>query len=353
MLHKPNSKLCRKKGKNMKINKLLMLLSVSVTSSIAVATEAKNDKEVVVYSSRKAHLIKPLFEQFTKESGIQVKFQTGDAPALMQKIKTEGAKTPADIFMTVDVGNLWHAANQDIFQPIESKVLEANIPSHLRDPENKWFGLSLRARTVVYNADKVKSSEISTYEGLADKKWEKKLCLRTSKKVYNQSLVAMMIARDGSDKVENTIKGWVGNLAAPVFSSDTNLIKAIEAGQCDIGIVNTYYFGRYQQEKPDTKLKLFWPNQESSGVHMNISGAGLTKHAKSKENAVKLLEWLSSEKAQKEFAGINMEYPVNPKVESVDSVKAWGEFKGDKMDMINAGKYQTTAIKVMDKANYL
>jgi iron(III) transport system substrate-binding protein len=235
---------------------------------------------------------------------------------------------------------------------VVSNSLQDNVPANLRDPDNRWFGLSIRARTIVYNTARVQPSELSSYEDLAAPKWKGRLCLRTSKKVYNQSLVAMMIARHGEAKTSEILEGWVANLATAPFSNDTKTMQAIAAGQCDVGIVNTYYFGRLQKKDPEIKLALFWPNQDEAGVHINISGAGITQHAKHRDAAIQLLEWLSSKEAQQQFAALNMEYPVNPKVKPDDLVASWGEFKGDELNVALAGQLQTQAIKLMDRAGY-
>jgi iron(III) transport system substrate-binding protein len=307
---------------------------------------------ITVYSARKEHLIKPLFDAYTEKTGIKIQYITDKAGPLLARIKAEGRNTPADLFMTVDAGNLWQAAEKGVLAVTDSKILETNIPVHLRDPENRWFGLSVRARTIVYSTERIKDGELTTYEDLADVKWKGRLCLRTSKKVYNQSLVAMLIAHHGEERTEQLVKGWVANLATAPFSNDTKTMEAIAAGQCDVGIVNTYYFGRLKKKQPEIKLALFWPNQDSTGVHVNISGAGVTKHAKNRDAATKLLEWLSSPEAQEKFAGLNMEYPVNPAVEADDVVKAWGEFKSDDLNVSSAGAMQVTAIKLMDRAGY-
>lgn len=309
-------------------------------------------EEVVVYSSRKEHLIKPLFDRFTAETGIQVTYLTDKAGPLIQRLKAEGRRTPADMLITVDAGNLWQAAENDVLAPVESEVLNANVPASLRDPQGRWFGLSKRARTIVYSTERVKPEDISSYEDLADAKWKGRLCLRTSKKVYNQSLVATLIARHGEDKAEQIVRGWVNNLAVAPFSNDTKTMEAVLAGQCDVAIVNTYYFGRMQKKNPQIALALAWPNQQTSGVHINVSGAGITKHAKHPEAALKLLEWLSSETAQGDFAGLNMEYPVNPAVSPVEQVQSWGEFVGDDLNVNEAGRLQADAIRLMDRAGY-
>lgn len=308
--------------------------------------------EVVIYSARNEQLIKPLFDLYTKETGVKIKFITDKEGSLMQRLQAEGKNTPADILFTVDAGNLWQAAKDGLLKPIQSKVLEQNIPAHLRDPDNQWFGLSVRARTIVYSTKRVKPADLSTYEDLTNPKWKKRLCLRTSKKVYNQSLVAMLIAEHGEAKTEQIVKGWVANLATDVFPDDWQMMKAISAGQCDVGITNTYYFGRMQKKIPDVPLALFWPDQQTSGVHVNVSGAGVTKYAKNEAGAVKLLEWLSSDQAQGMFANSNLEYPANPAVKSDPLVAAWGTFKPNPINVSKAGELQVAAVKLMDRAGY-
>jgi iron(III) transport system substrate-binding protein len=326
--------------------------SPAATSSPAAALDAASSGPVVVYSSRQEYLIKPLFDRFTAETGIEVQLQTGEDGPLIARLEAEGAATFADILYTVDAGNLWAAANKGLLQPLHSQVLETNIPAHLRDPQGYWSGLSVRARTIVYSTERVDPAELSTYEGLADAKWKGKLCLRTSKKVYNMSLVATMIDRLGVEATEAAVRGWVDNLATRVFSSDNLLIQAIAAGQCDVGIVNTYYLGQEQQQNPEIPVKLFWANQEGSGVHVNISGAGITSHAHNVAGATKLLEWLSTDEPQHMFSDLNLEYPANPAIAPVDLVKSWGEFKQDTINVETAGRLQTEAVMLMDRADY-
>ncbi|QDQ28031.1 Fe(3+) ABC transporter substrate-binding protein [Chitinimonas arctica] len=309
-------------------------------------------EEVTVYSARIEQLIKPLFDAYTKETGVQVKFVTGQEGPLMERLKAEGQNTPADLLLTVDAGNLWQAEQQGLLKPVKSAVLNTNVPAHLRDAAGSWYGLSIRARTIFYNTGKVKPADLSSYEDLASAKWKGRLCLRTAKKVYNQSLVGTMIARMGEPKTESIVRGWVANLAADPFSDDEALLKAIGAGQCDVGIANTYYYGRVMQRDPKQPIGIFWPNQKSSGVHVNISGAGVTRYAKHEAAAIRLLEWLSSDKAQNLYADVNMEYPVNPKVKPDERVAAWGDFKHDFINVAKAGELQSTAVKLMDRAGY-
>ncbi len=315
-------------------------------------TSLSHAEQVVVYSARIEQLIKPMFDAFTKETGIAVKFVTDKEGALLARLKAEGKNTSADMLITSDAGNLWEAAREGLLRPIESKTLEANIPAYLRDPQNQWFGLSVRARTIIYNTQKVRPADLSTYEALADPKWKERLCLRTSKKVYNQSLVAMMIAEQGEAKTEQIIKGWVANLATDPLSDETKAMEFVAAGKCDVTIANTYYYGRLMEKNPSLPLAIFWPNQASSGVHVNISGAGVTRHAHNAPAAIKLLEFLSSEKAQNLFADVNMEYPANPKVKTAPAVAAWGSFKQNPVNVTTAGELQAEAVKLMDRAGY-
>ncbi|MDX1380302.1 MAG: extracellular solute-binding protein, partial [Xanthomonadales bacterium] len=215
-----------------------------------------------------------------------------------------------------------------------------------------WFGLSVRARTLVYSTERVDPAELGGYPSLAGPGWRDRLCLRTSKKVYNQSLVAMLIAEHGEEATEAIVRGWVDNLAAPPFSNDTQLLEAIAAGQCDVGIANTYYFGRLQKDVADFPVRIFWPNQGGSGVHVNITGAGVTRHAKNPEGATQLLEWMASPAAQNLFADENMEYPVNPAVQADPLVAGWGDFEPNLINVRRAGELQADAVRLMDRAGY-
>ncbi len=329
----------------------LFSLLFTLSFSLFTASQAFAD-ELVAYSARKEHLIKPLFDAYSEKTGTKITYVTDKAGPLLQRLKAEGKNTRADLLITVDAGNLWHAAEEGVLQPVQSKVLDTNIPAHLKDPENRWFGLSLRARTIVYSTERVKPEDLSSYAALGEPQWKNRLLLRTSKKVYNQSLVAMLIAEYGEAKAQEIVRSWVNNLAAAPFSNDTKTMEAILAGQGDVAIVNTYYFGRMLKKDPNLKLALYWPNQNNTGVHVNVSGAGVTKFAKNPQAAIKFLEWLSSEEAQNLFADANMEYPVNPKVEAHEYVKAWGEFKASEQNLANAGKLQKPAIMLMDRVDY-
>ncbi len=329
----------------------VIIFSVLAVSSITTVQAVSNDS-VTVYSSRKEHLIKPLFEAFTKDTGIKVEYLTGKGSALIERLKLEGANTQADMFMTVDAGNLWYAGSQGLFKSIQTETLKSNIPSHLRDPDGLWTGLSVRARTIVYSTDRVNPSDLSTYADLSTNKWKGKLCLRTSKKIYTKSLASSVIYNHGKDKAGDIISGWVNNLAATPNAKDSHVMNAILAGQCDVGLVNTYYFGRLVAKQPNAPLKLFWANQGSTGVHVNVSGAGVTKYASNVKGATKLLEWLSSAKSQTIYGSLNKEYPANQNIASDDVVSAWGSFKQDNMNLSQAGILQADAVKLMQLKGY-
>ena len=334
------------------LKKILHTLSASALfTGLWAPIQAIAADKVVVYSARAEHLIKPVFEKFTAETGIEVDYFTGKDAALIERLKVEGANTPADMLLTVDAGNLWYAAEQGIFQPFDATV-EQNVPAHLRDPNNLWTGLSIRARTIVYSTERVNPSELSTYEDLASAKWADRLCLRTSKKVYNKSLVAGLIAHHGKDKARNIVEGWVDNLSINPIAKDTQVVDAILANQCDVGIMNTYYFGRMQAKNPNIKAKLFWANQDSTGTHVNVSGAGLLKHAKNKAAAQQLLTWLTSDKAQMLFAGLNKEYPVKNDVPLDRVVESWGSFKQDELNLAEIGRLQQEAVRLNQRARY-
>ena len=308
--------------------------------------------ELTIYTSRQPQLIEPIVEKFSLETGIKVNFLSGNAQELMERIDVEGDNSPADIFMTVDAGVLWQAAERDIFSSTNSKILEENIPSYLRDPENKWFGLSKRARTIVYSNDQFNDNDFSTYEDLADPKWKGKLCLRTSKKVYNRSLMASMIDTYGFEKAKEVVTGWISNLATEVFSNDTNALKAVSSGQCGLTIVNTYYLARLLDDPQYNNLTLFWANQNDRGVHINISGAGIVKTSKNKEAATLLLEYLSSEEAQDFYASANKEYPVLAGAMVHESIKDWGEFTEDNINVGKLGTLQKEAVFLAQEVGY-
>ena len=307
---------------------------------------------LVVYTARKYQLVEQLFQEYGRERGIEVKSVTDDGAPLIQRLTAEGASSPADVFISVDAGDLWRATQAGLLQPVKSPMLEAAIPAHLRDPQGNWFGLAVRARTIAYSTERVKPSELSTYAALGDPRWKGKLCLRSGKAVYNQSLVAMMIGDMGEEATEKLVRSWIANLAAEPFSNDTLLLKAIEAGQCDVGIVNTYYLGRLQHEQKGFPVQIFWADQDGAGTHVNISGGGVTKHAKNRAEAVRFLEWLASPAIQERFAAVNFEFPANASVDPLPEVKAWGKFKPNLVNVGTIGKTQPAAVMLLDRAGW-
>jgi iron(III) transport system substrate-binding protein len=330
---------------------LAVLLGLLLWQTVASAQVAGPVGEVVVYSARIESLIKPMFDAFTEKTGIQVKYFTAGEKELFERLQSEGANTPADVFMTVDVGNLWITEHAGLLQGIESSTIDQNIPSHLRAKDDSWVGLSVRARPIMYSTARVKPNELSTYEALGDPKWNGKLCFRTSKKVYTQSLVATMIKTLGEERTEGIVRAWMANQPR-IFDSDSKLLEAIAAGQCDVGITNTYYLAQLVAKDAKFPVAVFWPNQGDRGVHINISGAGVTKHAKHRDSAIKLIEFLSSSEAQNLFADVNYEYPANPAVKASTIIAAWGDFKADTVDVASAGELQAAAVKLMDRVGY-
>ena len=325
----------------------LALLGITLSGPALAAGEP-----LVVYTARKYQLVEELFQEYGRERGIEVKSVTDDGAPLIQRLTAEGANSPADVFISVDAGDLWRATQAGLLQPVKSPALEAAIPAHLRDPEGHWFGLAVRARTIVYSTARVKPSELSTYAALGDPRWKGKLCLRSGKAVYNQSLVAMMIGDLGEEATEKLVRSWVANLAAEPFSNDELLMKAIAAGQCDVGIVNSYYLGRLQHNEKDFPVQIFWADQAGKGTHVNISGGGVTKHAKNREEAIRFLEWLASPAIQQRFAAVNFEFPANASVDPLPEVKAWGSFKPNLVNVGLIGKTQPAAVMLIDRAGW-
>jgi iron(III) transport system substrate-binding protein len=333
-------------------------MGVGLTLALAMApglptapAAAAASGDLVVYSARIESLIKPMFDAFTAKTGINVRIFSAGEAELFERLKAEGAGTPADLLMTVDVGNLWLAQQAGLLQGFTSPVIEKNIPAHLRAKGNDWVGLSVRARTIAYSTERVKPAELSTYEALGDPRWRGRLCLRTSKKVYNQSMVATMIKTLGEPRAEEIVRAWMAN-EPRIFASDTKLLEAVAAGQCDVGLVNTYYLAQLKAKEANVPVALFWPNQADRGVHVNISGAGVTRHAKHRDQAVKLIEFLSSTEVQNLYADVNYEYPANPSVKPSALLAVWGSFKADAVDVAAAGEYQAAATKLMDRAGW-
>ena len=335
---------------------ILTLLGYLVISLFSFP--ANSAESLGVYSARKEALIKPILTKFTQDTGIEVKLITGKADALLTRLILEGEATPADVFITVDAGRLQRAKEADIFQPINSVLLNQRIPVNLRDKDNYWIGLSKRARTVFYNKAKVDPKELSNYESLTKDKWRNRLCIRSSNNIYNQSLIASMIETSGETATLTWIKGIVANFARPPAGGDTDQLKAIAAGVCDIAIANTYYYGRLinsqnpQDKKIAQNIGLFWLNQNNRGTHVNVSGAGIIKNSKNTANAIKLLEYLTSNQAQDWYSSINNEFPVVIGVKPSATLTKWGKFKSDSINLSRLGELNPLAVKLMDAGGW-
>ncbi len=327
-------------------------LAVALVFAAPIASMADEPVTLTLFSARKAHLIEPVLELYTQQTGVQFKLHTNKAGPLLERLSAAEGRSGADILLTVDAGNLWQAAERGLFEPVDSPLLEQAIPEALRDPQNRWFGFSKRARTLIYNPNRVRVEELSTYEDLAMPKWQGRLCLRTSKKVYNQSLTAALIAQHGEAGAQEIVAGWVNNLSVEPFSNDTKAILAVDQGLCDVTIVNSYYYGRQLRMEREYNLDLFWPNQDAQGVHINVSGAGLLKQAPNPREARAFLEWLAQPQAQELFAQLNYEYPVLENVPVASSVRDWGEFRGDDLNLSEVGRLQAAAVRLMDRAGW-
>ena len=334
-----------------------ILTKVTVTTSL-LASALLAGEVVNVYSHRHYDADKQLFKQFEEKTGIEVNVVKAEAGELIKRLETEGMNSPADLFITSDAGNLHQVKEQGLLQSVQSKVLEAAIPKTLRDSDNQWFALTKRARVIVYAKDRVKPEELSTYEDLADPKWKGKIMVRSSSNVYNQSLLASLISHHGIEKATKWAEGVVANMAKEPKGNDRYQVKAIANGVGDIAIVNTYYIGKMVDNKDVTqreavkKVGVFFPNQNDRGTHINISGIGMTKSAKNKENAVKLMEYLVTPEAQAIFAQANFEYPVLKGVKVSDLVASWGTFKADELAIENLGINNKEAVKAFDRAGW-
>lgn len=335
------------------------MLKTYVVAGLALLASANVlAEEVNVYSAREEQLIKPLLDAFSKDTGIKVNLVTGDDDPLLERLKREGTNSPADVLITADAGRLYRATQNGSLQAIQSAKLNQAVPANLRDPENRWFGLTYRARVIFYNKDKVKPNELSTYEALADPQWQGRVCVRSSNSIYNQSLLASMIQADGAAQAENWAKGLVNNFARAPAGGDRDQIKAVAAGQCDVALANTYYYAQMlygkdaAQKAAASKVGLFWPNQNNRGTHINISGAGVTTAAKNKENAIKLLEYMVLDDAQRWYSSTNGEFPVKPGITASPELQSWGNFKRDPVNLSVLGKNNAQAVMLMDKAGW-
>ena len=341
--------------KNIFLNLIFIFLFFSL-GYFALKSETKN--ELNIYSGRKSHLIEPLINEFEKNNKIKINLTTGKSDEFIERLKLEGINSQADILLTTDVARLSRAKNNNLFKKVNSRILKKNIPSIYTSKDNDWFGLSVRARPIIYSKDRLNVNEVKNYEQLGDKKWEGKICMRSSANVYNQSLISYMILNLGEKKTEEWIKNLVNNFARKPFGGDRDQIKAIASGQCDITVANTYYLANMlnSKNKKDVKaaekVSVFWPNQETSGIHINISGAGILKSSKNFKNALMFLEFLSSKKAQEIYTKNIHEYSIRMDVKPSETVSKFGKFKSDRLKLEEIGKKIKIAIYFASKNNW-
>ena len=314
--------------------------------------------EINIYSHRHYDSDKILFKKFTQQTGIKVNVVKGSADQLIQRLVTEGENSPADILLTVDAGRLERAKKMGILQPVDSKILRKNVPQLMRDPDNNWFGLTVRARVIVYAKDRVKPTDLSTYEALAEPQWKGRIAVRSSNNIYNQSLLASILAANGSVSALSWAKSVRENMARSPRGSDRDQARIVASGLADIAIMNTYYLG-VMSNSPDItdqevakKLGVFFPNQGGRGAHINVSGAGVTASSKNKKEAIQFLEFLTSKNSQEVFAKENYEYPLKVRKNKSKILKSWGKFKYDQLQLSILGDNNTDAVKIFDKAGW-
>jgi iron(III) transport system substrate-binding protein len=329
-------------------------LSLFALSLASLAVPALAD-EVNVYSHRQPELIQPLVDAFTAETGIAVNVAFVEK-GMVERLQAEGDRSPADLVLTVDIARLSQVVEAGVTQPVESEVLAANIPAEFRDPGNHWFGLTARSRIVYASKDRVADGEVTTYEGLADPKWKGRICTRPGTHDYTLGLTAGMIAHHGEEFTRTWIEGVKANLAKKPEGNDRDQVKSIWAGECDISLGNTYYMGQMLADAEQTEwansVRIVYPAFEDGGTHMNISGVAMTKSAPNRDAAVKFMEWLSSDAAQKIYAETNYEFPVKPGVERSELVQSWGDFTPDSASLAELAKQRSAALRLMEEVNF-
>ena len=342
----------------LKADAMTLLASAVFAAAVATAPSVAPAAEVNIYSARQEVLIKPLLDAFTARTGITVNVVSGKADLLLQRLKREGANSPADVLLTVDAGRLARAKQANLLKPVHSATLEANVPAQYRDPEGTWYGLSVRARPIVYAIDRVDPAELSTYAALAGSEWQGRVCVRSSNNIYNQSMLAAMIHHIGVERTEAWAAGLVANFARTPQGGDRDQIRAVAAGECDVALANTYYLARLAtspraaEREAAAKVAIFWPDQDGHGVHVNISGAGVTRSAKNEDAAIKLIEFLSGADAQRQYAEVVYEYPVKTGVASSAIVTAWGPYKADALALSVLGDNNAEAVRLADRAGW-
>lgn len=339
----------------MSISKTLKTLTAAVIVALSAGNLATAAEEVNVYSYRQPELIKPLFDRFTRETGIAVNVLFAKK-GLAERIQAEGMNSPADLIFTVDIGRLTDVKAAGLTQPVADQVLSASIPAKYRDPEGHWFGLTTRTRAIFASKDRVNPTEITTYEDLADPKWRGRICIRSGAHPYNVALIASIIARNGEQAAEDWLRGFKANLARKPQGNDRAQVKAIYAGECDIALANNYYYGK-MLAKEDQKawaesVNIIFGAQTAYGAHMNLSGMAMAAHAPNRDNAIKLMEFLASNEAQSIYAEQNYEYPVKPGVAWSPIVESWGHFKEDDMPLQAIADNRAKALKLVQKVRF-
>lgn len=340
------------------MTKLITLLLVATMLISITGCGEKEEKVVNIYTDRHYDTDQDLYDKFTEETGITVNVVKAGSDELLERLSTESEDTEADLLVTSDVGRLYRASQMDLIKAFDSSVVEGNVPEHLRATDNLWTALTVRARVITYALDRVDPSTLSTYEALTEPEWEGKVVIRSSGNIYNQSLLASFIALNGEDAAKEWAAGLVANMAREPEGNDRDQMKAVVAGEGDVAVVNTYYVGKllnssdaYEVEVGE-KIGVFFPNQETNGTHINISGAAITKHGKHNDAATKLLEFLTSEDAQDDYANANYEYPVNEAVEPSDLLKSFGEFEVQDIDLSLLGEYNEEAVKIFNEVGW-
>ncbi len=336
-------------------NWILLAVSAVIVSAFFYIKMVNTVPKLVVYSARSEALMKPLFEAYTKKTGVEISYQIADAGVLMNRLKSEGEASPADIFIATDAVSLSQATTQKLLYPFKSEILFAAIPASLRDAEGHWFGYASFARTAVYHHRRVSEATLSTYTNFVFPQWKGRLLLQSSRHMYNKALFAMWVNDRGDAEASATLSGWVFNLAAPPFDTDRQVLEALEAGKGDVGIVNSSEFGHYKRENPKTKLRLSWLDQPVSGglgVQVNVSGAGIVAKSKRIKEAQAFLEWLITPESQHLWADLNYEFPVSSEVTGNAMVESWGLWYRNPISVEKYILHQTTVMEILEGAGY-
>ncbi len=337
---------------------LLPLLPACGAERESEAAAGPADGEVNVYTHRHYDVDRELFREFEDSTGIRVNVRSASADELITRLETEGRDSPADLLITVDAGRLQRASERGLLQPVRSAVLERNVPSHLRHPEGEWYGLTRRARVLVVDPERVDTLRLRRYEDLADARWRGRILVRSSENVYNQSLLASLLAHGGEEEARRWAEAMVANMARRPQGGDTDQIRGVAAGEADVAVANTYYLGRLVNSESAAerdaarRLVPLFPNQDDRGAHVNVSGAGVTAHAPNRANAVRLLEFLTSEGPQRRFAEANYEYPVHEGVEWAPTLRSWGPFREDTLNLVRLGELNDEAVRTFDRAGW-